>query len=224
MKNASYLTIKIEMSISDYEIAIKATAERKYELAEKHLHLAKLSPDPDVSHKALSLIFDSHEVSSLTEDDIKWLSKMSDEGNSFAQTQLGFLHKRELKFDGFEIAKNIDKAIQLFKLSSKQDNPYGAMNLGQYYLHIDPGKAIKYYKIAEKHLKLRATRAIAMLYDRLHYYNLSFKYYHRLAIQGDHCSQYRVAEMYNNGVGVEKNDNLYQSWRELYSNQCDRNY
>ena len=213
------------MSVSDYEIAIKATAERKYELAEKHLHLAKLSPDPDVSHKALSLIFDSHEVDLLTEDDIKWLSKMSDEGNSFAQTQLGFLYKRECP--GFEIAKNMDKAIQLFELSAKQDNPYGAMNLGLYYSttdSIDLGKAITYYKIAEKHLKLRATRAIAMLYNSLRYYNHSFKYYHRLAIQGDRASQYRVAEMYNNAVGVEKNDNLYQSWRELYFNQCDTSH
>ena len=102
--------------------------------------------------------------------------------------------------------------VEYLKKESTPDAPHIALIIASLYKHgvtvaVDLKKAIKYYKLAEKHGDSRASAKLGKIYlKRGHrYIHLAFNRYRRSAEQGNAEAQYKLGYCYEYGVGVEKN-------------------
>lgn len=75
-----------------------------------------------------------------------WFSRGAASGDRESQNGLGIMYR-----DGLGVRRNIDKALDYFQLAADAELPDANVNLGKYYLGVDPMSAVPYFDNAIKH-------------------------------------------------------------------------
>lgn len=170
--------------------------------------------------KAKLLTFsDSKEIIPVTEEDVTWLTKLSDEGNPFAQNNLGYFYNNNLF-----VEKDFKKAYELYLSSAEQGFTVAQCNLGFAYLHgvyveKDLEKSFDLYLTAAKNGSIKAMCVVAKCYydgegvDKS--FEKSLEWYILPAEKGDKFAQYQIGFMYYGGLGVDKNYEIALKWFTL---------
>lgn len=116
----------------------------------------------------------------------------------------------------------IDEGIRVLELASARGSALAAFNLGTLYeqpnpyVENDQAKAIHWYRVAADRKDAKACVNLALLYidgdDASH--EEAFCYFEMAATMGNEWGQLYVAEMYYEGIGTTKDDELALYWFE----------
>jgi len=128
---------------------------------------------------------------------------------------------------------NIDKAIELYKLSAREGNDEANFQLGKiYYLKKYKKKdlelASQYFKKASDYEHTKAKYNLAVIYSQKQFKKHSFKHaynlFYDLAIHDYPQAQYKVGIHLLYGFGVEKDYPMAKTWleRAFFVNKYDR--
>ena len=149
------------MSREAFGNALKSILVQNYTTADKLLKQCVESDNKIISRKSLLLYFkDTKEVGDISSEEVEWIKKMADKGNSYAQNSLGYMY-----LCGFGIEKDYKEAIKWYGLSTDQYNSYAQNNL-RYMYHYGNGVK-RNYKEAVKWYRLAAKRGVIAAQDRL---------------------------------------------------------
>lgn len=141
---------------------------------------------------------------------IKWLKKLSVQGQENAQTSLGDIYYEH---------ENFDEAEKWYRQSAELGSVRGQYGLGR--VSKDKVEAIQWLTKAAEKGYLEAQLALAFLYDKgsVHYEknsspndSLSFKWYLAAAEQGSWRAQGKLAKMYVDGTGTEPDEREALKW------------
>jgi len=118
---------------------------------------------------------------------------------------------------------NIESAISLYKLSSREGEDEANFQLGKiFYLKKYHKRnlleAFKYFKKAADYEHIKAKYNLAIIYGqkgfKKHSYKHSYDLFLSLAKQGNYKAQYRVGIYLLYGLGIEKDYSLSKRWLE----------
>ncbi len=138
----------------------------------------------------------------------QWYGKAAEQGNAYAQNQLGNLYHQ-----GLGVAKDEVQAAQWFRKAADQGLPVGQFNLAWMYrsglgVSKDYGQAVQWFRRASDQGFAAAQADLGWMYQ----YALgvpqdnaqAFQLYQRSAAKGGSPAETRLAFMYENGLGVSK--------------------
>ena len=139
----------------------------------------------------------------------KWFLKSAEQGNAFAQVNLGFMYA-----NGLGVTKNYVKAVKWYLKAAEQGDAVTQVSLGNMYANgqgvtKNYAEALKWYlKAAEQGIP-QAQGNIGNMYFNgqgvTKNYAEALKWYLKAAEQGNAYAQGNLGFMYANGNGVPKN-------------------
>ncbi len=153
----------------------------------------------------------------------QWYGKAAEQGNPYAQNQLGNLYQ-----SGLGLAKDDARAAQWFRKAADQGLPVAQFNLAWMYrsglgVSKDYGEAVQWFRRASDQGFAAAQADLGWMYQ----YALgvpqdnaqAFQLYQRSAAKGGSPAETRLAFMYENGLGVSKD---YAQALEWYRKAADQ--
>ncbi len=156
----------------------------------------------------------------------KWLEKSAEQGNSDAQSMIGYMYDNGL----ISGTKNPVEAFNWYQKSAEQGNATGQINMAICYFNgegtdIDSIEALRYAKLAADQNLPAALNYLAWMYEngRCVEKNLSetYNFYLKSAQLGDAEGQRNLALCYWNGTGVAKSFPEADSWLRKAAAQDD---
>jgi len=142
---------------------------------------------------------------------VDYYRKAADQGNAKAQTNLGVLYA-----NGEGVEKDEQVAIGLFRKAAVQGDALGQQNLAWMLTHaksvqVNPADAIPLYRSAAEAGQLDAQIQLGQLYIKgrdgiAQDYREAGKWFGMAAAQGSPIAQTSLGALYENGLGVEKNE------------------
>lgn len=157
------------------------------------------------------------------EEAVKWYSLAAKNGDLDSQMMLG-----DMYYNGKKVGINYKKAEEFYKLAAKNLSDKAQCILGDMYF---TGKEIRWYMITEKEFEDRyklnkedVQKNMGRLYIESNAVKKSYckaiKYYKLSAEQGNSEAQYKLADIYKEGVGVEKD---FEEAERLYTESAKTN-
>jgi TPR repeat protein len=138
----------------------------------------------------------------------KWYRIAAEEGSSDAKVRLAYLYRT-----GNGVKKNYAEALKLYKSSAEQGNISGQYILANWYYRgeytlQDFLEAFRFYKLAADNGHRNSQYFVGKLYANgesgMQNYVEALKWYKLSAAQGNSVALLRLAYMYKDGLGVEK--------------------
>lgn len=163
----------------------------------------------------------------VTEELLSYINKGVDQGNAYAQTNLGLMY-----LYGRGVAQNDQESVRYFKIAAEQGDSLAQFNLGVIYEEGNAGvdknaqEAVRYYKLAADQGNNMARTYLATMYrtgdDIAQNDQDAFKYFKLAADQGYDDAQTFLSYMYHEGRGVAQNDQEAVRYCKLAAEQgCD---
>ena len=169
-----------------------------------------------------SLEVDDWEVTGL---DASWYQKAAENGNSWAQVELG-----QCYLEGRGVNRSEEEAFKLFKKAADQGDVYAQRLLGLCYeegegVSQDYKEALRWYtKAAEQGDEFAQTK-LGLFYEEgrgvTQNYKEAVMWYTKAAEQGDTFAQANLGRCYANGAGVAKDDKEAVKWYTKAAEQED---
>ena len=150
---------------------------------------------------------------------LEWFGKAEEQGDSDTKYYLA-----EMYYYGEGVERDINKAFYLYKQATEEGNDKAKLRLGVMYLHgegtkRDTKEGLRLIKKAAENGIVEAQRHLADFYfdgiDGIgikQNYNEAFYWYEKAANQNDADAQFRLAEMYMNGYGVDYDEEKAFEW------------
>jgi hypothetical protein len=146
------------------------------------------------------------------------LRKKAEQGNTEAQTNLGFLYSR-----GERVPQDYAQAAKWFQQAAAQGDVTAQFTLGVLYVKgygvpQDYAMARQWFEKAAAQDSATAQVLLGMLYDDewgvLQDYAMAREWYEKAAAQGDADAQYRLGRLYVWGYGVPQDYAMARQWFE----------
>jgi TPR repeat protein len=175
--------------------------------------------------QASSLISNKQEKNELTAesgtkfDPLKLLHQKAEEGDVYAQSQLGRMYEY-----GRNVQKDYKKAIKWYRLAAKQGNANAQDGLGHMYwtgtgIQKDYQKALKWFRLSAKQGLSRGQKNLGWMYSEGNGvpqdYKEAIKWFRLAAKQKNSNAQALMGEMYLFGRGVPKDYKEAAKWYRL---------
>ena len=247
-KSLNYEGVAIALShgfknIKAYDIlkaAKNGNVEAQYELAnmyyngenveidyKKAIEWYKLSAEKGLLDSQLKLgymYYSGTNINKNLEEAMKWYSLAANNGDLDSQMMLG-----DMYYNGKKVGINYKKAEEFYKLAAKNLSDKAQCILGDMYF---TGKETRWYMITEKEFedgyklnKEDVQKNMGRLYIESNAVKRScckaIKYYKLSAEQGNSEAQYKLADIYKEGVGVEKD---FEEAERLYTESAKTNF
>ena len=142
---------------------------------------------------------------------VKWYRLAAEQGDAVGQNALGNMY-----YTGRGVPKDGKESAKWRTLAAEQGNSQSQYNLGVMYengrgVSQDDKTAVKWYRLAAEQGIANAQRALKRLQKEIAKLN-KLRELQARAKQGDANAQYQLGTMYDNGLGVPKDDKEAVKW------------
>lgn len=185
--------------------------EQDYAEAVKWYRKAADEGNSDAQNSLASMYFNGYGVAQNYGVALKWFQKSAKRGNIEAQNSMGNIYR-----DGLGVQQDFEEALKWYQKSADQGNADAQNSLGNMYYNQeaaaqDPAGAGLLNKVKNVFGKKKDPAQLN--------YAEAAKWYLKAAEQGNADAQQRLGDMYEEGLGVEQNDEEAWKWHQKASEQ-----
>ena len=174
----------------------------------------------DQTHSAYAMrkLGDAYSDGTLIKPDdqlaLSWYTKAAWGGDAPAMVDLGWMY-----LDGKHISRDYLSARTWFQRAANKGAPDAALGLGIIYHYgagVDPDDRLAFSFLQQAAFRgnVEAMRYLGSLYYADHNFTAALSWYRRAAEKGDGFAMENVYVIYQNGVGVPKDQSVAQKWLE----------
>jgi len=155
----------------------------------------------------------------------KWYRKSAEQGNSFAQHNLGYLYQH-----GYGVVQDYSEAEKWYRKSAEQGNAAGQCNLGYMYLYgygvkQDYTESAKWFRKSAEQDDANGQCSLGYMcqngYGLPQNYTEAIKWYRKSAEQSNATGQFNLGDIYLYGYGVKQDYTEAVKW---YRKSAEQGY